>query len=207
MKKITLAIIVFCSSMFALSAQTEIYMSAGIAPQGKGAMPSVTNLSTPLNPGQSSPMVFGKQSNSASFNIGLLHDFIPTLALGLQYSYYHMSVPASDIVGGQHVHDMIEAHSKNHVFMVVGKEKWFSTGRFTFYSKVGAGLRFSKTDVDFTKEAPVSLVKVENKTKCRFAYQASFLGIEYELIPHFGVFVEGGVGNNGCFLAGVKASF
>ncbi|MDE7092891.1 MAG: hypothetical protein K2O43_05660, partial [Muribaculaceae bacterium] len=88
------------------------------------------------------------------------------------------------------------------------KYDWFKFRKLNFYSRAGIGAVFYNTPKlhsgrnyqfeDFTWSNGVP------KSCTRFAWQVSFVGVEYRPIKWIGIFAEGGLGRQGALLAGLK---
>lgn len=91
------------------------------------------------------------------------------------------------------------------------KYDWAKIGNFHFYSRGGVGAVFiSKPSLSWSNnntyvEPSQGLVwKDGNEAVKKFAWQISYLGLEYRPLPFVGLFAEGGLGYQGAFLAGLK---
>lgn len=100
-----------------------------------------------------------------------------------------------------------------HLFLANVKYEWFRYKFLRIYSRIGIGVGFYKNDVDFDhffealSSASYPSFFNKEKDEAKFAWQASIAGAELRILRNFGFFIEGGVGQQGVFIAGAKAFF
>ena len=136
-------------------------------------------------------------------------DFIGPI--GAEYFYHDSPGIAYGAVGVfcRETKDMLVAKDKkgdcaiNYItVMPAVKLDWFRRKNFGLYSKVAAGVCFRTR----TEDTYISEPHHESKTDVRFNFQVSGIGIELG-VPNFRAFAEGGFGEQGMLLAGLRCKF
>lgn len=98
---------------------------------------------------------------------------------------------------------------KVNFIMLNSKYEWLKVKRFRFYSRAGIGIGFaSKVKLDIPKsfDRYRSFLTITNtRNGCtELAWQVAPLGVEFKPCDYFGIFAEGGFGNQGNLLAGAR---
>lgn len=184
----------------------EVFVAYGYAPQGTGVKPEVTlNLgqaSSSLNPTDYLASYKAKNGTNA-FTIGYLRSISNHIAIGLTYSYFQSKYDV-DVFNKNDI-----AKSNNHAVMITGKYTWLTKEKFSLYSRAGIGIRFcGKNEYSLPESSELLKISYSNvKSGTKLAYQVSAIGFEYHIINALSVFAEGGIGNSGCVLCGIKTHF
>ena len=210
--------ILFAAIAFIASAQNEISISYGAFPVGSKNMPHVIH-DYGTWPSSSTPPVkvirpvdFENVKNWGSINVMYLRSFTDRISAGASYSYSSFKA-----------HEMTPnigfglPTTHTHSVMLTGKWTWVSKAKFSIYSRVGAGVRFSKASFPSGTEMIVNGSEYWTDDLCQtylmkgskadFAWQVSALCADFKICDHFGIFAEAGAGFQGCIQAGVKTTF
>ena len=207
--------ILFAAIAFIASAQNEISISYGAFPVGSKNMPHVIH-DYGTWPSSSTPPTkvirhvdFEDVKNWGSINVMYLRSFTDRISAGASYSY--SSFKAHEMTPNIGI-GLPTTHT--HSVMLTGKWTWVSKAKFSIYSRVGAGVRFSKASfpngskmivdgVGVLPEDMQSKTYLEKGSKTDFAWQVSALCADFKICDHFGIFAEAGAGFQGCIQAGV----
>ena len=121
------------------------------------------------------------------------------LGVGAIFSYGRASTKYNSKTGNSEVYTKINS---NYTLMPAVKFNWLRRPHFGMYSKLGAGVMLYDMEV-----VPVDPTEKTNKEHIvGFNFQASALGIEFGGTQFRG-FVEGGIGEQGVVLAGLRYKF
>ena len=134
--------ILFAAIAFIASAQNEISISYGAFPVGSKFMPHVIqeyqNWPSP-SVNKRITVDFEDVKNWGSINVMYLRSFTDRISAGVSYSY--SSFKAHEMTPNIGF-EMPTTHS--HSIMLTGKWIWVNKAKFSIYSRVGAGVRYSK---------------------------------------------------------------
>ena len=203
--------ILFAAIAFIASAQNEISISYGAFPVGSKFMPHVIqeyqNWPSP-SVNKRITVDFEDVKNWGSINVMYLRSFTDRISAGVSYSY--SSFKAHEMTPNIGF-EMPTTHS--HSIMLTGKWIWVNKAKFSIYSRVGAGVRYSKASFPNGYNNPVfgyeDLEKqyLAKGSKTDFAWQVSALCADFKICDHFGIYAEAGAGFQGSIQAGVKTTF
>ncbi len=211
MKKAIIGITILLANVLAVSAQkNEVYVSYGIAPVWNEFMPEYIHYipfasSNEYMGGVWAESRYKDLKTTGSINVMYLRHIIRGLSIGVSYSYYSTTagywIPQNAGLENPKTH--------THVAMVTGKYKWLSFKRLSLYSRAGIGVVVNKGVFDRNEDKALDPenTRIVKENSTQFAWQVSGLGVEFKAIPHLSIFIEGGAGSQGCFLAGLKADF
>ncbi|MDD6006802.1 MAG: outer membrane beta-barrel protein [Bacteroidales bacterium] len=175
----------------------EIYVAYGLSPKGKESKGI-------LGTDDVAGVAFSNanEENNNTFSIGYAYCMSSRFSLGLSYTY---STYKSDVVLGSSI-PLANTKTTNHMALINLKFQWLKYRNFSLYSRGGVGAKFcSKVKLSNVKEELYT--PEEQKSKKILAWHVSIGGLEWRFIPNLAVFVEGGVGMQGSFLAGLRTHF
>lgn len=124
-----------------------------------------------------------------SFSFTIDHRFAERLWIGLDYT---VSSASSD-----HVSPLGNGDVTWHALMVNARMEWLRRGRLTAYSHAGIGVIINYFSPSWR----------DSYNSTRFAFQASPIGVQWDVVPAVGVFAEAGYGIQGIVKAGVRVGF
>lgn len=206
MKKFFLLIAISFISIYSFAqndgTKHEIYFGAGVSPI---SIPS-PNLPSQTDGAAGNTRYSSRDEKpSGTINIGYAYHLSNYFAIGLNYSY-------GTVKRGIHIgssNKLAEMKNDIHTFMLTTKYEWLHTEKFSFYSRAAAGIlnlnngKFS--DVNDHERPFLNSDKIEDKKG--FAWQVSPIGVDWDFVKNAALFVEGGIGNCGFALAGIKLKF
>ena len=194
--------ITFATSCFSqnISGLTnEIYASYGFFPVGHTASPDLSEGNNSY--GAKFSYRLTNEKKSGTLNIGYLHKISNKVSLGLSYTY-------STVSGEVHMGTSIalaNSEIKNHIVLINTKFSWVQKSKFSVYSRLGLGVKFS-SKAKFTDINSLFTPQKQDGIK-RIAWQASIIGAEWHFTNNLSLFAEGGAGLQGCILTGAKLHF
>lgn len=187
-----------CFSQNINSLNNEIYLSYGFFPIGHTTTPNISTQTDSY--GNNISCLLTNEKKSGTINIGYLHEISHKVSLGFSYTY-------SSVTGEVHLGNSVALANtdiKNHILLINAKYSWMQKNKFSVYSRLGLGVKFS-SKAKFTDV--VSYTPPEQKSVKRIAWQASVIGAEWHFTKNLSLFAEGGVGLQGCISAGTKIHF
>lgn len=215
MKKLIVFIIGILTWVSA-AAEVEIFVSGDFFTTGEMNSPSVVISKPTSDLGVNG---FAPVNHKSGFSVGVAKSILPRLSIGLQYSYNRASAVADTDITFRwslsestytrtNLSEVLANKWENHTVLAFAKYDWLSVGRFSLYSKLGGGLRFSKSNVWLNRNYAFDVkYSVDKTSSTHFAYQITPLGVDFKLFPFFSIFAEGGYGYVGCLSVGLKARF
>ncbi len=147
----------------------------------------------------STGVTYSNLEYSGTFAAEYLHHVIEDwFSLGIILSYGQSSMDFSTVDDVE-----VEGHMENQYYSLLPTVKfdWLRTSFFGLYSRLALGVDFRSWNKEYLDERPS-----EKGLSPFFTFQASLLGIELGL-PHFRLFVEGGLGELGSVSGGLRFKF
>ena len=124
---------------------------------------------------------------TASFTID--HRFASRLWVGLSYTF--SSASSSDVKGG------LGGDVTWHGLLVNARYEWFNRSSLTLYSHGGVGVVVSYLSPQWEP----------SYNECRFGFQVSPVGVQWDVSRYAGLFAECGYGVQGVLKVGVRVGF
>ena len=161
--------------------------------------------STPSLPNEPGAMNVGELGNKGAFTIGVNARVFKGLSAGVSWTSNNSTERIFSYPHHSSFHSFKQS-SSSLLFSI--KYNWFKFRKLYLYSRAGigavfynkpklnSGLGYHLDDFIWSNGEP--------KACTRFAWQVSFVGVEYRPIKWVGVFAEGGLGRQGALLAGLK---
>ena len=142
---------------------------------------------------------------AVNFGIGYMYHLSHQVAIGLSYNRAYVN--GGDLYAGSSL-SLGTIKQQLNVIMFTVKYQWTQNKHFNFYSRVGIG-SCNITESKIEDAYPGSQLDGYefSDTKKELAWQVIPIGVDWQILSHWSLFAEGGVGVLGCLQGGIKMTF
>ena len=199
MKNLILIIILICLTNSASAQRVEIFGGYSYGSE-VGSIPSfnppyITMIDRYAN-------VFSGHDGKSAMTLGINVRILGNVSLGLSWTGLNSGSKSYGALNTDNP-DCVKQNTNAILFGV--KYDWLKIWKLNIYSRAGVGAVFiGKPKIENEDESWYEWRDGKPESCKRFAWQVSYLGVEFRPIRYLGVFAEGGLGRQGALLAGLK---